>query len=46
MDVGTLVTGILIAALVGIGAFSIMYFAARLALQDDREDEAQKRGRP
>jgi hypothetical protein len=46
MDAGTVATGVLIAVLVGIGAFSIMYFAARLALKDDREDEARKGGRP
>jgi hypothetical protein len=32
--------------LAGIGAFSVMYFAARLALKDDREIEAKKRGKP
>jgi hypothetical protein len=35
---------ILVAVLAGIGAFSVMYFAVRLALKDDREDEARKRG--
>jgi hypothetical protein len=35
---------ILIAALAGIGIFSVAYFALRLALKDDREIEARKRG--
>jgi hypothetical protein len=46
MDAGTVATGVLIAVLVGIGAFSIMYFAARLAIKDDRAIEERKRGQP
>jgi len=44
MDAGTLATGVLIAILTGIGAFSVMYFAARLAIKDDRDEQAKQDG--
>lgn len=34
---------ILIAVLVGIGSFTIVYWASRLALKDHDEDKAQKK---
>lgn len=35
-------SAVLVAILAGIGAFSIMYFAARLALKDHDEDKLRK----
>jgi hypothetical protein len=37
---------VLIAALAGMGIFSIAYFALRLALKDHEEDKERKRLRP
>jgi xanthine/uracil/vitamin C permease (AzgA family) len=46
MDMEITPQSLLIAILAGIGIFSLMYFAARLALSDHEDDKAKKRGRP
>jgi hypothetical protein len=37
---------LLVVALACMGAFSLVYFAARLALSDHDDEKAKKRGRP